>query len=269
MSKCLSVDPKYLLDRQHAYVNSASNVIAAQDITISSATLGLGFEFPLTVGFADVMLRRGPMRHWPTRKPAAAREVVAIDLVYDGAGDQNSETSGGSIAYEMKCSYVPQTFDNSACGIVHCRMRQAASVVVRCTHNHLVRCVRVDFTKENPRFFSLAGADLRQANGTGGEKMSFVTITTWRMVSETETLQHVKGLMSRKYFPGLLALGAQHSMLVDADLDRFAIVTIYPSRKVRDDAIAHISALRGEGAEEFGAELMDAYAGEMLASSDD
>ncbi len=99
--------------------------------------------------------------------------------------------------------------------------------------------------------------------------MSFVTITTWRMTTETESLQHVKELMSRKYFPGLLALGAKHSMLIDADLDRFAIVTLYPSQKVRDDAIAHISALRGEGAEEFGAELMDAYAGALLAASDD
>ncbi|UOA26162.1 hypothetical protein [Pseudosulfitobacter sp. DSM 107133] len=97
--------------------------------------------------------------------------------------------------------------------------------------------------------------------------MSFVSITTWRITGETETLQHVKGLMERKYFPGLLALGAQHSMLVDAELDRFAIVTVYPSRQVRDDAIAHISALRTEGAEEFGAELMDAYGGEMLATS--
>ena len=99
--------------------------------------------------------------------------------------------------------------------------------------------------------------------------MSFVTITTWRMTTETESLQHVKELMSRKYFPGLLALGAKHSMLMDAGLDRFAIVTIYPSQEVRDDAIAHISALRGEGAEEFGAELMDTYAGALLAASDD
>lgn len=98
--------------------------------------------------------------------------------------------------------------------------------------------------------------------------MSFVTITTWRMTSETETLRHVKDLMIRKYFPGLMALGATRSMLVDADLDRFAIVTVYPDRQVRDDAIDHISALRGEGAEEFGAELMDAYAGDMLASSE-
>lgn len=99
--------------------------------------------------------------------------------------------------------------------------------------------------------------------------MGFVTITTWRMTTETETLQHVKDLMSRKYFPGLLELGAKHSMLMDADLNRFAIVTICPSREVRDDAISHISALRGEGAEEFGAELMDAYAGDVLAASDD
>ena len=56
-------------------------------------------------------------------------------------------------------------------------------------------------------------------------------------------------------------------MLVDADLDRFTIVTIYPSRQVRDEAIDNISALRGEGSEEFGAELMDAYAGNMLAST--
>jgi len=100
-----------------------------------------------------------------------------------------------------------------------------------------------------------------------GEKMSFVTISTWRIDSETETMGHVTELMRRKYFPGLLALGAKHSMLVDADLDRFAIVTVYPSREVRDDAIDLISALRGEGTEEFGAKLMDAYAGDMLASS--
>ena len=98
--------------------------------------------------------------------------------------------------------------------------------------------------------------------------MSFVTISTWRMTGDTETLEHVTDLMQRKYFPGLLALGAAHSMLVDAELDRFAIVTIYPSRAVRDDAITHISALRGEGAEEFGAVLMDTYAGDMLAASD-
>ena len=99
--------------------------------------------------------------------------------------------------------------------------------------------------------------------------MSFVTITTWRMIAETETLQHVKELMSRKYFPGLLALGAERSMLIDADLDRFAIVTVYPNRQVRDDAIAHISALRSEGVEEFGAELVDTFAGDMLVSSED
>ncbi len=97
--------------------------------------------------------------------------------------------------------------------------------------------------------------------------MSFVSITTWRMIGEIENLQHVKDLMVRKYFPGLLALGADSSMVMDAELDRFAIVTVYPSRKIRDDAVAHISALRIEGAEEFGAELMDAYSGEMLASA--
>jgi hypothetical protein len=105
-------------------------------------------------------------------------------------------------------------------------------------------------------------------NEAEDDKMSFVSITTWRMIGETETLQHVTDLMERKYFPGLLALGAKHSMLVDAELDRFAIVTVYPSREVRDDAVTHISALRIEGAEEFGAELMDAYGGEMLASSE-
>jgi hypothetical protein len=98
--------------------------------------------------------------------------------------------------------------------------------------------------------------------------MSFVSITTWQMISETENLEHVTDLMVRKYFPGLLALGAKHSMLMDAELDRFAIVTVYPSREVRDAAVAQISALRSQGAEEFGAELMDAYGGEMLASSE-
>lgn len=92
-------------------------------------------------------------------------------------------------------------------------------------------------------------------------KMSFVSITIWRIIGETENLQHVTDLMVKKYFPGLLALGAEHSMLIDAELDRFAIVTVYPDQEVRNDAIAHISALRSEGAEEFGAELMDAYGG--------
>jgi hypothetical protein len=98
--------------------------------------------------------------------------------------------------------------------------------------------------------------------------MSFISITTWRMTGEAETLEHVTDLMRRKYFPGLLALGAQHSTLIDVDLDRFAIVTIYPNRAVRDEALTHINDLRSAGAEEFGAELMDAYAGEVLATSD-
>lgn len=62
--------------------------------------------------------------------------------------------------------------------------------------------------------------------------------------------------------------GAQHSILIDAGLDRFVIVTVYPSREVRDYSVAHISVLRIEGAEEFGAELMDAYTEEMLAASE-
>lgn len=98
--------------------------------------------------------------------------------------------------------------------------------------------------------------------------MSFVSITMWRMTGESETLQHVTELMQRKYFPGLLALGAERSMLIDAELDRFTIVTVYPSREVRDEAFNHIAELRSKGAEEFGAELMDAYAGEILALSD-
>lgn len=98
--------------------------------------------------------------------------------------------------------------------------------------------------------------------------MSFVSITTWRMIGETETLEHVTDLMCRKYFPGLLRLGADHSTLVNVDLDRFAIVTVYPSRKAREDALTHITELRSEGAEEFGAELMDAYSGDVLATSD-
>lgn len=98
--------------------------------------------------------------------------------------------------------------------------------------------------------------------------MSFVSITTWRMNIETETLEHVTGLMRSKYFPGLLGLGAMHSTLIDIDLDRFAIVTTYPNRQVRDDALLHITELRSKGAEEFGAELMDAYSGDVIASSD-
>lgn len=95
--------------------------------------------------------------------------------------------------------------------------------------------------------------------------MSFVSITTWRLVTETETLEHVTDLMRRKYFPGLKSLGAERSMVIDIDLDRFAIVTDYPSKQVRDDALERIAHLRTEGAEEFGAEIMDAHAGEVLA----
>jgi len=95
--------------------------------------------------------------------------------------------------------------------------------------------------------------------------MSYVSITTWRLVKETETLEHVTELMHSKYFPGLKNLGANHSMVVDIDLDRFAIVTVYPSKKVRDDALEHITELRTQGAEEFGAEIMDAHGGEVLA----
>jgi len=72
-------------------------------------------------------------------------------------------------------------------------------------------------------------------------------------------------MMRKKYFPGLKSLGAEQSMVIDIDLDRFAIVTNYPSRQVRDDALEHIHQLRTEGAEEFGAEIMDAYAGNVLA----
>lgn len=99
--------------------------------------------------------------------------------------------------------------------------------------------------------------------------MSFVSITTWRMVGEKESLGHVTHLMKQKYFPGLLEMGAKHSTLVDIELDRFAIITTYPSRRVRDDALMRISELRSEGAEEFGAELMDAFAGNVLASSEE
>lgn len=98
--------------------------------------------------------------------------------------------------------------------------------------------------------------------------MNFISITTWRMTSETENLAHVCDLMRAKYFPGLLRLGATHSTLASIELDRFAIVTVYPSREVRDDAMSHITELRSEGAEEFRAELMDAYAGDVLATSD-
>ena len=97
--------------------------------------------------------------------------------------------------------------------------------------------------------------------------MSFVSITTWRMITETETLEHVTELMRKKYFPGLKNLGADNSMIVDIDLDRFAIVTVYPSQEARYKALDSITQLRSEGAEEFGAEIMDAYAGDVLARS--
>ena len=97
--------------------------------------------------------------------------------------------------------------------------------------------------------------------------MSFVSITIWRLTGETETPEHVTQLMRDKYFPGLLRLGATRSMVADTGLDRFAIVTIYPSRAVRDAALEHITELRSAGAEDFGAELMDAHSGDILAQT--
>ncbi len=98
--------------------------------------------------------------------------------------------------------------------------------------------------------------------------MGFISITTWRMTSDKENLEHVTDLMRRKYFPGLLDLGALHSTLASIDLDRFAIVTVYPDRATRDEAISRITELRSQGAEEFGAEIMDAHSGEVLATSE-
>lgn len=57
--------------------------------------------------------------------------------------------------------------------------------------------------------------------------------------------------------------------MIDIDLDRFAIVTVYPNRQVRDEALQKITELRNRGSEEFGAELMDAYAGDEIVTSDD
>ena len=95
--------------------------------------------------------------------------------------------------------------------------------------------------------------------------MSYASITIWQVLTNLETLDHVTDLMQRKYLPGLRSLGAERSMVVDIGLDRFAIVTMYPTKEVRDEALEHITQLRSEGAEEFGAALMDAYAGNVLA----
>ena len=95
--------------------------------------------------------------------------------------------------------------------------------------------------------------------------MSFVSITTWRLVAEKETLNYVTNLMRVKYLPGLIELGAKDSMVINIGLDRFAIVTDYPSKQVRDNALKYITQLRTEGVEEFGAEIMDAHAGDVLA----
>lgn len=97
--------------------------------------------------------------------------------------------------------------------------------------------------------------------------MSFVSITTWRLTGEDQDMEAVRGLMEEKYFPGLLRLGATSSMIADIGDEGFAIVTLYPSREVREDALHHITDLRSEGAVEFGAELTEAIAGEVIARS--
>jgi hypothetical protein len=69
--------------------------------------------------------------------------------------------------------------------------------------------------------------------------MSVVSIATWQIIGETETLRHVTYLTVLKCFPGLLALGARHSHRVHEvrrQLDQRTVTATEPS-KVRVELI--------------------------------
>ena len=97
--------------------------------------------------------------------------------------------------------------------------------------------------------------------------MTFVTISTWRLTNDSQDLAEVRSLLESKYFPGLRALGARDSFLSDVGNGDFVIVTRYPDRKTREDALHKVAELRREGAVEFGAELVETQAGDIIARS--
>lgn len=116
-----SVDLFYLLDQQHSYIDSADNNVPEQEVAMTSATLGLGFEIPLSLDFVEATLRPSVNATFAkTRNSDGVEEstrwgvdlgatfeqpsgaIIAVDLFYDGIGEQNAETYGGSILYEIK-----------------------------------------------------------------------------------------------------------------------------------------------------------------------
>ncbi|WP_162617697.1 PKD domain-containing protein [Yoonia maritima] len=116
-----SVDVLYLLDEQHEYVDSADNTVPAQDVTMTQATLGLGFEYPLAFEAVDVLLTSGVNTAFSKTRTAGATDkstlwgvdvgtvfmlssgaTLSADLFYDGLGETNNETYGGGIVYEVK-----------------------------------------------------------------------------------------------------------------------------------------------------------------------
>jgi len=97
--------------------------------------------------------------------------------------------------------------------------------------------------------------------------MSFVSITTWRMVGETENFATCDELMKcENTFRGFW-LWAQHIMPWML-IDRFAIVTVLPSREVRNARRRSYLSLRIRSARGIWGGAMDAYGGEMLAASE-
>ena len=116
-----SVDVLYLLDEQHAYVDSADNIVPAQEVTMTQATLGLDFEYPIVLDNMDVLLTSGVNTAFSktrtdnlTNKDTrwgvdvgtvfmlSSGATLSADLFYDGLGQTNSEAYGGGIVYEVK-----------------------------------------------------------------------------------------------------------------------------------------------------------------------
>ncbi len=116
-----SFDVARLSEHQKSYTDSQNNVVRAQTIRQSNASLGLSFEKPLSLGHGDLLLTGGIAGVYSAQQaPGASRHsqhgrmelgaLYAIDPMtslsvsahYDGIGDQSYEAFGGSLWFKMR-----------------------------------------------------------------------------------------------------------------------------------------------------------------------
>ncbi|WP_157947008.1 Ig-like domain-containing protein [Thalassobius sp. I31.1] len=116
-----SLDVFYLNDKRHTYVDSTNTTIPEQEITQSTARLGLGFEIPLALETADVLLTPGISASFSDTRGAFSNESssqwgaemgavfalsdkasITVDVFYDGIGDSTTDIYGGSLLFELK-----------------------------------------------------------------------------------------------------------------------------------------------------------------------